>query len=255
MNDESIKKNISKNIGKYRELAGLNQKELAKRLGVVPSRISNWETGQNCPTIDILFEVCEILNVSINDIYGVYPDSSFTLNFDEQTMIKKYRDLDEHGKESVNIILKRESMRMEQLVEKDRTIAKLSEVNIEADDQPAKRLINYYYRLASAGTGQILFDMPPTKRIEIPDLPKYRKADYAIGVDGNSMEPTYNDGDTLLVEMTEEIAIGEIGIFLVDNESYVKKLGNSELISLNPESPNITLNETAKCMGKVIGKL
>lgn len=108
MNDESVKKNISKNIGKYRELAGLNQKELAKRLGVVPSRISNWETGQNCPTIDILFEVCEILNVSINDIYGVYPDSSFTLNFDEQTMIKKYRDLDKHGKEMVDFTLLKE---------------------------------------------------------------------------------------------------------------------------------------------------
>lgn len=89
----------------------------------------------------------------------------------------------------------------------------------------------------------------------IPDLPEYRKADFAIGVNGNSMEPTYKDGDTLLVEMTEDIAIGEIGIFLVNNESYVKKLGNSELLSLNPESPNITLNETAKCMGKVIGKL
>lgn len=55
--------------------------------------------------------------------------------------------------------------------------------------------------------------------------------------------------------MTEEIVIGEIGIFLVNNESYVKKLGNSELISLNPEFPNIPLNETAKCMGRVIDKL
>ena len=75
MSDDTIKKNISKNISKYREAAGISQKDLAKKLGVVPSRISNWETGANCPTIDILFEVCEILNVSINDIYGVYPDS------------------------------------------------------------------------------------------------------------------------------------------------------------------------------------
>lgn len=45
MGDDTIKKNISKNIAKYRESAGLSQKELANKLGVVPSRISNWETG------------------------------------------------------------------------------------------------------------------------------------------------------------------------------------------------------------------
>lgn len=117
------------------------------------------------------------------------------------------------------------------------------------------RLINYYYRVASAGTEQIIFDMPPTKRIEIPNTPKYRKVDYAIGVNGNSMEPLYHDGDILLVEMRDDVEIGEVGIFRVNGESYVKKLGETELISLNPDSKNIPLNESAGCMGKVIDKL
>lgn len=108
MSDELIKKNISKNITKYRELAGLSQKELANKLGVVPSRISNWETGANCPTIDILFEVCEALSVSINDIYGVYPESKFVLTYEEQEIIKKYRALDAHGKEMVDFTLQKE---------------------------------------------------------------------------------------------------------------------------------------------------
>ena len=108
MSDDTIKKNISKNIAKYREAANISQKELAKRLGVVPSRISNWETGANCPTIDILFEVCEILNVSINDIYGVYPDSKFVLKYGEQDLLKKYRGLDDHGKEMVDFTLEKE---------------------------------------------------------------------------------------------------------------------------------------------------
>ena len=108
MSDDTIKKNISKNIAKYREAAGISQKDLAGKLGVVPSRISNWETGANCPTIDILFEVCEILNVSINDIYGIYPDSKFILKYGEQDLLKKYRDLDEHGKKMVDFTLKEE---------------------------------------------------------------------------------------------------------------------------------------------------
>ncbi len=58
-----------------------------------------------------------------------------------------------------------------------------------------------------------------------------------------------------MIEMAEAIESGEIGIFMVDNESYVKKLGNRELISLNPEYDNIPLTEDSKCMGRVIGKL
>lgn len=243
-NDDSIKKNISKNITKCREGAGLSQKELALLLNITPSRVSNWEQGSNCPTIDMLFELCKILDVSINDIYGVYPDSNMQLAYEEMKHIEKYRSLDDHGKKIIDFIMHEEWKRSAILNKKtDKT------------ELPTTRLINYYYRLASAGLGQILFDMPPTKRIEIPDLPEYRKADYAIGVNGNSMEPTYSDGDMLLVEMTEEIAIGEIGIFTVNNECFVKKLGNQELISLNPEYSNIPLNETTKCMGRVIGKL
>jgi len=45
------------------------------------------------------------------------------------------------------------------------------------------------------------------------------------------------------------------GKFRVNGESYVKKLGETELISLNPNAQNISLNESAGYMGKVIGKL
>lgn len=242
---------------------GLNKRTLSQKCGIPYTTIDAWyKKGYEGLKLTTLRKLNDFFNTSLDYwILDKITDpnygraSGFEVEYDEMEHIKKYRALDGHGKESVNITLQREFIRMEQLAEKDRTIAEISEVNIEVDNQPAMRLINYYYRLASAGTGQILFDMPPTKRIEIPDLPEYRKADYAIGVNGNSMEPTYSDGDMLLVEMAEEITIGEIGIFTVNNECFVKKLGNQELISLNPEYPNILLNETTKCMGRVIGKL
>ena len=108
--------------------------------------------------------------------------------------------------------------------------------------------------MASAESGQILFDAPPSRRIEIPNTAEYRKADYAIGVNGDSMEPVYSDGDILLVEMTDHIDIGQIGIFVVDGECYVKKLGHGELISLNPKRANIPIDADAKCMGHVLDK-
>ena len=46
------------------------------------------------------------------------------------------------------------------------------------------------------------------------------------------MEPVFHDGDILLVEATGELQIGDIGVFLVNNECFVKKMGETELISL-----------------------
>ena len=117
-----------------------------------------------------------------------------------------------------------------------------------------KRQIQYYQRIASAGTGQVIFEDMPIDRIEIPDIPEYKRVSYAIGVNGNSMEPLYYDGDMLLVEPTCQVEVGEIGIFIVGNEAYVKQLGDNELISLNKNYDNITLTNDSKCMGRVVGK-
>ncbi len=121
----TIKRNISKNIVKYREKMGYSQKELANKLGVTPSRISNWEQGANCPTIDILFEVCKILQVSINDIYGIYPDSNVSLSYGEKEHIENYRLLDEYGKELIDTIT-------------------ISEVNRSKDLEESKRRLRIY---------------------------------------------------------------------------------------------------------------
>lgn len=116
------------------------------------------------------------------------------------------------------------------------------------------RFIQYYQRLASAGTGEVIFSDMPDDRIEIPDIPEYRRVAYAISVNGRSMEPLYEDGDMLLVEPTCSINVGEIGIFNVDGKAYVKKLGVGELISLNKEYKNIPITSESICMGRVIDK-
>lgn len=137
MSEHTIKEAISKNITKYREAANLSQKELAKRLGVVPSRVSNWENGANCPTIDILFKVCEVLGVSINDIYGIYPDSKIRLTYDEIEHIKKFRNLDSLGQEIVSYILDREAQRSEQLAIRDSQITELKSRSASIKEYPS----------------------------------------------------------------------------------------------------------------------
>ena len=164
--------------------------------------------------------------------------------------IKKYRSLDSFGQETVDYILDRESERVKQIQEASKY---RSSANSNAN--MALRVLQYYQRSASAGTGQVVFDDMPVDRIQIPDIPEYKRVSYAIGVNGHSMEPLYNDGDILLVEPTCQIEIGEIGIFIVGNEAFVKKLGEGELISLNKGYDNVPLTEDSKCMGRVVDKL
>lgn len=106
-----IRKNISENIVKYRLKAGLSQKELATLLHTTPSRVSNWEQGANCPSADIIFDLCKALHVSVNDIYGLYPESNEVLTYGEKEHIQKYRTLDEHGKDLVDTVLDKEQKR------------------------------------------------------------------------------------------------------------------------------------------------
>lgn len=248
---------IGNRIKEARLNLGYTQEELAKLLGVTKGAVANYEIETSHPKEPIMYKLIEVLKVDANYLFQdcvKLPKEANDITLAEYEHIKKYRFITEHspdGASMVDTVLNREYSIATQI--------KAHKENFLIQEKITTalriRLINYYYRLASAGTGQIIFDMPPTKRIEIPDIPEYKKADYAIGVNGSSMEPIYHDGDTLLIEMTEEIERGEIGIFMVDSESYVKKLGDGELISLNPEYDNIKLTEDSKCMGKVIAKL
>lgn len=248
-------KDFSNKLKDLRLKAGYSQKDVYEYFKIPQSTFSSWEIGKSEPSGEMLIKLCEFYKCDMIKEFSSNDD----LTYKEWNIIEKYRFISEYspnGAKVVDTVLNREHAIAEKLKEQKEQIETLEKNTLQNDiHMPNTRLINYYYRLASAGTGQIVFDMPPTEKIEIPDLPEYKKVDYAIGVSGNSMQPEYNDGDILLIEMTEEITLGEIGIFIVDGESYVKKLGNKELISLNPEYDNIPLTENSKCRGRVVDKL
>lgn len=246
---------IGKTLKKCRNDANMSVKAISdlltkKGFKASESTIYSWENGNSQPTPGALLTMCEAYNV--DDILttfgydGYNEDGTLRLDMYEIDIIEKYRTLDSFGQETVSYILDREVQRMEQLKE-DRP-----DITIAQQDM---RVIRYYQRMASAGTGQVVFEDMPTERIQIPDIPEYRCVSYAIGVNGDSMEPLYYDGDILLVETTLQIEIGEIGIFIVDGEAFVKQLGEGKLISLNEKYKDIPLTEYSNCMGRVVGKL
>lgn len=97
----TVKDEIAKNLQYYRKKKNLTQKELAEKIGVRHNSISSWENGVNAIDIETLLHICQVLGVSITDMYGGFdstvpsPDSPEP-KLDEN--IKKYLLLNAEGK-------------------------------------------------------------------------------------------------------------------------------------------------------------
>jgi len=61
---------ISQNIKHLRLLHNLSQKELADKIGKVPSAISGYESGKKEAPISVLQEIADFFGVSITDLVG-----------------------------------------------------------------------------------------------------------------------------------------------------------------------------------------
>ena len=246
---------LNDRIKEARLKCGLTQEQLANIVGVAKSTITGYEKGNRIPTAAMVGTLADATNVDANFLYQdevkeLHENRATPEEF--ENIIKKYRSLDSHGKDIVDTILNKEVERVTTLEKTDN--AEILDFQSNSSTQRT-RTLHYYQRLASAGTGQFVFDDVPVDLIEIPDIPEYKKVKYAIGVNGRSMEPLYYDGDILLVEPCKEISIGEIGIFIVNGESFVKKLGKNILISVNEEYSDIPITEETHCLGLVVDKI
>lgn len=64
-----LKKELGKNIKKYRKLNNMTQEVLAEKIGVEVISISFMETGKYFPAPNNLIKISEALNVSLSDLF------------------------------------------------------------------------------------------------------------------------------------------------------------------------------------------
>ena len=116
-----------------------------------------------------------------------------------------------------------------------------------------KRLLRLYNIPVSAGTGNYLDDSD-YEMIEVDDLIP-DSADYAVRVSGDSMTPRFVDNQIIFIHGQQVLGDGEIGIFHLSGETYLKKLGQDCLISLNENYSPIPVgpNDDFTVLGKVVG--
>ena len=90
---------------------GLTQTELGALIGVTGSAITNYEKETSHPKEQIIYKLMETLNVDANYLFQdavKIKNQQNDVTLAEYDYIKKYRDLDDHGREMVDFTLTKE---------------------------------------------------------------------------------------------------------------------------------------------------
>lgn len=231
---------LSNRINEIRKSKKMSIDELCERSGIPKGTLSKITAGiTTSPTLDTVCAIANALECSIDDLDDRVPKKN-SFSVDEQAHIQKYRLLDPYGKEAVDGILD---------VEWRRCTQPSQETPQETDN--VVYITNWYPMPMSAGTGQPTGSDEP-EELELVKRPP-RGTSYVAPISGNSMEPTYHDGDKLFIHACEEIDPGQIGVFYMDGQQWVKELGDGVLISHNPDYPSRPMTEDVRCQGLILG--
>ncbi|HDD8001678.1 TPA: helix-turn-helix domain-containing protein [Staphylococcus aureus] len=221
----------------------ISQSELSRRTGIGRNSISDYLNGKYEAKQDKVFELAKALNVNEawlmgfdisknrkienNDITSIYSK----LTPPRQSNVLKYatNQLEEQNNDSDN------------LVDFNSYIQEKSEVDI--------------YGCASAGIGERLYNEPISKEFVRGYVPAH---DIALKVNGDSMEPLFKNGQIIFIEKSHTIKDGQIGVFIINGDAYVKKVyveyNRLTLVSLNKKYKDLYFydNESVRLVGKVI---
>ena len=223
---------------------GFTQESLAHKIGVAKSTYTGYEKGHSEPSMLMLIRIMDTLGVDANfllqDEIKARHENNATPD-EMEKIVKKYRALDGHGKKMVDFTIEEGTNRMmaasPQLASGDAEIIQFS--------------VTEYEDPMSAGTGQPAGYGYGTNLLLIKEPP--RGTSYVAPIAGNSMEPTYHNGDRLFIQACYEINVGEIGIFFMDGQQWVKELGEGVLLSHNPKYEPRPMTEDIRCQGRVLG--
>jgi Predicted transcriptional regulator len=227
---------MSENIKRHLNSKGLNVKDFSEIMDFKYTTVLDWVNAKTYPRIDKIELMARYFGVDKSDLVEEYSEVSSTLS-------------------EINKI----SSRLEeprQRVVLDTASSQLKEQQQENIIQLREWRYNYYDNAVSAGTGEYLTD----GKQETIDLPVDYDADFVVPVNGDSMEPEYHDCDYVFVETTYDLSDGDIGVFILDGDAYIKELRIDEegayLHSLNPDYRDkpILPESDFRIVGKVVGR-
>lgn len=231
-------------IRRQRKAKKMNQEQLGLLARVGKNAVGAWEAGRSRPDVSSVPIICEALDLSLEEFFGYSGYKTAQSRLDQQELdelARRYSALNSYHRK---VVL--------------REMDALREMQ-ESMQQSAPRKVIRIFRnelAASAGPGETLGTTQGEEAYLFASL-KAEAADEMIRVNGNSMEPTYSDGDLVLVQHASSVRPGEIGVFIWGDTGYIKESRKDGLYSHNPDYPvmRFAAGDTVRCVGRVLGKV
>lgn len=226
---ENLATYVGSRIRKLRESRNMTPEKLAEKLGVSRVAVNRYETGARKANQDILFELANIFHVSINDFF---PKTTSIGN--AQDLVDIYEQLLPDRQKTVYCYA------TDQLNKQKHAYSSTLGEN---------RHIVYLYGAVSAGTGEYIpqDEDKPEKIIVEGKVPDH---DFAVRVNGDSMEPLFANQQIIYVNKADksEVRNHQFVIAELNGEFFIKKLqmdddGSIKLISLNKKYSDIQIHD------------
>lgn len=242
------KNTLGKKLSELRRQAGLSQKELSEELekygiSLTAPAISRWENGSSVPNSYQLFALCSIYEVK--DVLHTFLGEEYAVRMDSPELNEKGQALLADVKEAL-------------------VLSELYRPEPEEKEEPEKSVITLgvFDQPAAAGSGDLVDDSD-MEMMEFPASEVPEGTDFGVRISGDSMLPRYASGQIAMVQRCEELYPGQVGIFIYDGNSYIKKYAEEEpspaereaytdssgcvrkkvvLVSINPEYENVEIS-------------
>lgn len=259
-------------------LGNRKQQELTDYLDLKKTAFSDWKSGKSNSYRRYLIEIADFFDVSLDYlVFGKEKEQANRTDItnDEKELLNYYKELNDIDKGSIlgkaEGLVEASRRRKAELeaAAKEKTKPKPKSAPLPEPELPKETEVEYdneeeedYIYLdfpdlpVSAGTGVYLHD-DYAEQIRVPANNETLRANYALKVAGDSMEPRFYNGDIVLVETQPSVEIGEVGIFIYEGEAYIKEFGGDRLISLNPKYEDIKITDPNSfyCKGRVFSVL
>ena len=248
--------NLGEIIKKFRDDNELSMDKFAKMSGVSKAYISVLEKNKRpktgkpvTPSIPVIKNVAEAMNMSFDELFNLLEDNQI-ISIGSDDVIKRITDisLQLHTDRQIKVY----DYATEQLNEQNKVVNINDYIEEETDWYEVK-----FYGSVSAGTGLYLDD-EQVETINFSSNMVPNGTDFCLKVNGDSMEPMFNNGDYVFIKRETDFRNGTIGAVIVNGEAYLKKIYITDnairLVSLNKKYKDIIVSEddTLKYVGTVV---
>lgn len=226
----------------------LSRADLAERLGVSSSAVSNYENGVSFPKEDIMLRLFDSLETEPNILFqDSYRGGEQVMSGPEQALLRQYRGLSPMGRESVRSVV-------------EALCSYRDELEVAQPEQREPRVIPLYRTPAAAGYASPVFGEDFDYISVTDEVPQ--AAEFAVRISGDSMVPFIADGSVVYVNR-DPLRAGDVGIFCVDGDMFCKQYykdpaGIVYLFSLNRRRADADViltpsgSRSLVCFGRVI---